>query len=293
MQRLFLEEGGFIDLTQGIDLSAALNFDQGGMDAFGLPKAHGEPVVMGDFVGSVRQGGVVNCRSLSLVPHGAGTQTESVGHLLRTRWSVLEALDPAGGFGYCVLLDVKTQTLAQSGEFYRASGEAADRVVSLSTLRTSWQAVSKPQGDAPRKLKALILRTSGTHGQSVAKPQEDRGQRSWSGTNPPYLTEEAMQWIVDLGIQHLLLDLPSVDRERDQGHLLNHRCFWEMPPGAEECVEEARYKTITELIVVPDDCPTGWGVVQIQIPPFWEDAAPSRPIFYPLRGLSNRVCTVE
>jgi hypothetical protein len=28
------------------------------------------------------------------------------------------------------------------------------------------------------------------------------------------------------GIQHLLIDLPSVDKEKDEGKLLAHKAFW-------------------------------------------------------------------
>ena len=43
--------------------------------------------------------------------------------------------------------------------------------------------------------------------------------KNYSNTNPPYLTKEAMQYIVQKGIKHLLIDLPSVDRENDHGEL--------------------------------------------------------------------------
>ena len=41
--------------------------------------------------------------------------------------------------------------------------------------------------------------------------------RNWSGTNPPYFTTEAINHIASLGCAHLVVDLPSVDREDDEG----------------------------------------------------------------------------
>ena len=57
----------------------------------------------------------------------------------------------------------------------------------------------------------------------------DKQARNYSGTNPPYLHHEAVEYMVECGIDHLLLDLPSVDREVDEGKLLAHRAFWQYP----------------------------------------------------------------
>jgi hypothetical protein len=78
------------------------------------------------------------------------------------------------------------------------------------------------------------------------------------------------------GIQHLLIDLPSVDREVDEGELLSHRAFWHYP-------EEPRFNaTITELIYVPDEVRDGEYLLNLQIAPFENDASPSKPVLYPL-----------
>ena len=43
-----------------------------------------------------------------------------------------------------------------------------------------------------------------------------------------------MEYIVELGINHLLVDLPSIDRIYDEGKLANHRIFWNVEPGSFE-----------------------------------------------------------
>lgn len=53
----------------------------------------------------------------------------------------------------------------------------------------------------------------------------DKKNQNYSHTNPPYLAEEAATYIREIGIQHLLIDLPSVDREEDEGKLLAHKAF--------------------------------------------------------------------
>src|SRR5207237_684576 len=40
---------------------------------------------------------------------------------------------------------------------------------------------------------------------------------------PPFFTAEAMEFIVQSGFKHLLVDLPSIDRLFDDGKLANHR----------------------------------------------------------------------
>ena len=117
-------------------------------------------------------------------------------------------------------------------------------------------------------VEALIIRT---------KPNDhSKMQRQYSGTNFPYLTIGAMQRIVDAGVQHLLVDLPSVDREEDGGALAAHHLFWNVP------VEPNFQKTITELIYVPNEIADGSYVLNLQVSNFANDAAPSRPMLFDL-----------
>ena len=48
----------------------------------------------------------------------------------------------------------------------------------------------------------------------------------YSNTNPPYLLDAAANYLKEKGIKHLLIDLPSVDKEKDNGKLLAHNAFW-------------------------------------------------------------------
>jgi kynurenine formamidase len=103
--------------------------------------------------------------------------------------------------------------------------------------------------------------------------------RNYSGTNPPFLSEEAASWLNETGIRHLLLDLPSVDREEDDGALAAHKAFWGYPEHVrEDC-------TITELIYVPEHVPDGLYLLNIQIAGFEIDVSPSKPILYAIKEL--------
>ena len=82
--------------------------------------------------------------------------------------------------------------------------------------------------------------------------------------------------LVQKGVKHLLLDLPSVDREEDGGQLLNHHQFWQYPN------EIRKDATITELIFVPDEVKDGEYLLNLQVTSLVMDASPSKPVLYEL-----------
>ena len=85
-----------------------------------------------------------------------------------------------------------------------------------------------------------------------------------------------MKLLVEKGVEHLLVDLPSVDREVDGGRLEAHRAFWGVP-------ESPRHQcSITELIYMPSSAPDGMYVLHLSVAPMQNDAATSRPVLYPL-----------
>lgn len=94
-----------------------------------------------------------------------------------------------------------------------------------------------------KKREAVIIRTLPNLNDKISK--------QYSYTNPPYLLEEAAQFLVNKGVEHLLIDLPSVDKERDAGALLAHRAFWNYEG------EMRKQATITELIFVPNTIEDG------------------------------------
>ncbi len=107
---------------------------------------------------------------------------------------------------------------------------------------------------------ALIIRT-------LPNPpaKKTRHYKDW-----PTFTPEAMMRIVSLGVKHLLVDLPSVDRV-DDAKMTNHRIFWR--GGV----------TITEFIYVPNSVKDGAYVLNLQVAAFEADAAPSRPVLYKVK----------
>jgi kynurenine formamidase len=118
----------------------------------------------------------------------------------------------------------------------------------------------------PAEVDAVIIRT--------IPNDEQKQERNYSGGNPPYLHHDAAQLLVDYGVSHLLLDLPSVDREEDEGQLLAHRAFWQHPYAIRNNA------TITEMIYVPEEVKDGLYLLQIQITSMVLDVSPSKPVLY-------------
>jgi len=202
-----------------------------------------EPVRTEQFLGSVAEGGAVNFRDVYFNPHGHGTHTENVGHIVDTDFPVINSISSSHFFANLISVELKNQF--------------NDWVVSEESL-----------AGFDLNVEALIIRT---------KPNDhSKVQRQYSGTNFPYLTLGAMQRIVDAGVQHLLIDLPSVDREEDGGALAAHHLFWNVP------AEPNFQKTITELIYVPNEIADGMYVLNLQVSNFANDAAPSRPMLFDL-----------
>ena len=99
---------------------------------------------------------------------------------------------------------------------------------------------------------------------------------------PPFFTNDALQYIAQLGIHHLIVDIPSVDRMSDDGVLGNHRIFWGDGKNPQCDVNSYSKKTITEMAFIPNSVEDGIYFVNIQIPHFVCDAAPSRPLLFPI-----------
>lgn len=234
------------DLSKPIALYIVLRDGLDNPNCFWAPPVAYSPVVVGDFIGSTARGGPVNFFNVKFNPHGNGTHTECVGHIARERYVLHECLQEAHFWAKLVSL-------------YPRRTDDGDRVIFRDQLEEVLSA-----GDA----EALILRTL---------PNDDlKKTRNYSGSNPPYLHHEAAQYLVDCGIQHLLLDLPSVDREEDGGQLLAHHAFWQYPQAVR------REATITEMIFVPDKVKDGSYLLHLQTAAFDLDVSPSRPVIFDL-----------
>jgi arylformamidase len=245
-----------------IDISIPLRFDGPQPNAYGVEPARSEPCVSGELIGDTRQGGSCNFERYTFIPHCNGTHTECVGHITKERISILDCLTDA--FMNATLISVRPESVHDTIDTYSPSVRDGDQLITLSSIE---QSVNRSE--------ALIIRTL---------PNADSKLTAQYGENvPPYFTTEAMEFIVESGVRHLLVDLPSVDRLFDDGRLLNHRIFWNIDAGSLEVnADTRRHNTITELIYVPNSVVDGEYLLNLQIAPFSSDASPSRPLLFRL-----------
>lgn len=260
-----------VDLAQPFDLSVELDFQGPQVRHFGAPRASAQPFSVPGFSGAVVRGASCNCESITLIPHCNGTHTECAGHLTReplhAHRIVPRKLLPA------LLLSVRPVTPGQTSESSDPAPHPGDPLVTRSALQAGWPATRATE--LPFAPRALVIRTL---------PNEPaKLTRDYTDVTPPYLTREAAQYLVERDIEHLIVDLPSIDRAHDEGRLTAHRLFFGLPPGESALSRAARPQcTITELAYVADEAADGPCLVQLQVPAINGDAVPSRPLLYRL-----------
>lgn len=242
------------------DISIPLRFGGPQPNAYGVGEASGEPCRAGDLIGDTRQGGSCNFEQYTFIAHCNGTHTECVGHITKERISVRDCLRDV--LMSALVVSVRPVGAMDSGDSYACEFEDSNVLVSAASLR-------EVIGD--RKADALVIRT--------LPNEESKLSRKYNDSSVPFLSNDAVRLVNELGFTHLLVDLPSIDRLSDEGKLSNHRIFWGMEPGSHERPSaEHCAKTVTELIYVPEAIADGIYELNLQIAPFESDAAPSRPL---------------
>jgi kynurenine formamidase len=236
-----------VDLNAPIDISIPLMPGHDTVNAWYCEPLRLEPVVMGDWIGDVSRGGPVNFRNVYMNPHGNGTHTECMGHISKEQHSLNRELTTF--FSLCSVISIIPEVMGQ------------DHVITETQIK-----LSNIHSDA----EAVAIRT--------LPNGNEKTRKHYSNTNPPYMEPGAVGHLADLGIKHLLIDLPSIDRERDEGLLAAHHVFWNYP-------EAPRHgTTISELIFIPDNVPDGLYLLNLMITSLENDASPSKPVLYRIKS---------
>jgi len=242
-----------IDLSKPLDISIPLSNNDKNPIAWYQSTPIIEPVKNGDWIGKVSEGkSSTNFNNIFFNPHGHGTHTECLGHITNDFYSINQSLTQF--FFMAELISVEPEI------------QNDDLVITKSQIKNALN------GNSPE---AIIIRTLPNNSDKVSK--------KYSHTNPPYLSEEAAIYIRESGIQHLLIDLPSVDKEHDEGKLLAHKAFWNVK-NVMHLNEDARINsTITEMIFVNNKVKDGSYLLNLQIASFENDASPSKPILFEIK----------
>jgi kynurenine formamidase len=232
------------DISQAFDISLPLRAGGNNPNCYFAEEPQFETIRSGDFVGSVALGGSCNYQKITLTPHGNGTHTECYAHISADSTSINELLT-----SFFALAQLVSVAAKQYGE---------DKVI-------FWEDIL-PKIDFQKPLEALIIRTL---------PNDDaKKTKNYNQTNPPYLHHEVGRALAQRNVKHLLVDLPSVDKEVDGGKLLTHRAFWQYPENTRKDA------FITELIFVDNAISDGFYLLNLQIISLTTDASPSKPILY-------------
>ncbi|NHM01678.1 cyclase family protein [Flavobacterium difficile] len=241
-----------IDLSKPIDISLPLSNTDANPIAWYQNIPEIAPVTMGDWIGKVSEGkSSTNFNNIFFNPHAHGTHTECLGHITREFYSINQCLKQF--FFTAELISIAPMSVGEDSIITKAQ-------------------IEKALGENVPE--AIIIRT--------IPNSEDKKSKNYSNTNPPYIEEAAAVFIREKGIQHLLIDLPSVDKEHDEGKLAAHKAFWNVK-DVNQVNEDARFNcTITEMIYVNDKVSDGSYLLNLQFASFENDASPSKPILYSL-----------
>jgi arylformamidase len=232
-----------INLNEPLDISIPLRGNSSNVNAWYIGPPKIEPEVIDGNTISVTEGASVNFNTISFNPHAHGTHTETVGHITQESFPVNTYLKQ-----FFFLAEVISVAPEKTGDDYVISAKQIQFAV------------------GNKKRDALVIRT--------LPNMKDKKSRQYSHTNWPYLQEDAVKLLVRKGIKHLLIDMPSIDKEEDEGELRGHKAFW-YSHG-----KRRTDATITEMIYVSNKIDDGTYFLNLQIAPFVNDATPSKPVLY-------------
>lgn len=261
-----------VALHRPFDLAITMEFDGPQPRFFAPSGAVAEPLRAGTFTGDVASGASCMCGVYTLSPHCHGTHTECVGHLTGDAIHVatLTPVPPA----FAVVVTVRPGPLGLISHDRPRLSAPTDAVITRAMLAEAAAAWANDPWTA------LVVRTL---------PNEPaKAHRRYEGPCPAaYFTADAMHWIVERGVTSLVVDLPSLDRADDGGGLVAHHAYWGLAAGARDARLARRGDAlVTELAYIPDTVEDGLYLLDLQVPAFAADAAPSRPVIYPVEELS-------
>ena len=240
---LHLNQREFINTLKPIDLSIELTANNNSLKAWGQENPEIEPVRDGNFVGSVAEGGVVNFKNIFFNPHAHLTHTECCGHITEDFHSVNDGLK-----NFFFNAQLLTFTPVDQNE---------ESIITLDQVKSL---------DIDPDVDAIVIRTL---------PNTDAKRTfNYTGSNPPFIHVDVAHYFIEIGVNHILVDLPSVDKEQDGGALAFHHAFWNVPENPNTI------RTITEFIFVPKEVEDGLYILELQMSSFKNDACPSRPVLY-------------
>lgn len=257
-----------VDLSKGESIAITLFPNGEQPNHFAAPKCTSETLEMQGYIGDTKQGGSCNVKVLTLIPHCNGTHTESISHIIDEIIPVYKVISEP--IFSSVLISVAAEIASSTSDNYRPSMDETNSVITRRTLEEKLREYSNSQ------LQGLVVRT-------LPNISLKKNSKYDANNYPPYFTNDAMAYLVERQIKHLLVDFPSVDKMYDQGQLTNHRIFWGVATGSTKTNDQSMInKTITEMVFIDEKIKDGIYLCNLQCPEIETDAVPSRPILHKL-----------
>lgn len=247
---------------------------------FNANLASRSPMQGGGFIGDTEQDGSCNVNELIINPHCNGTHTETIAHICDASAQLSLKISDISVVPLmpCVVISVKPEQVKNTiqGDSYTPQLMENDKIISRLMLTEALADYKNNQ------LQSLVVRTFPN---SESKKYQIYNQNN----QPAFFTRDAILYLNEKGIEHLLVDLPSLDRLHDDGLLTCHHLFWQVIEGSHQASPNSLlHKTITEMAFIDEQICDGFYFLNLQTPAFINDAAPSRPILYDAIKITTR-----
>ena len=252
-----------IDTEEPLDISIPLNFTGPQPNFIGVGKATSHPYQSETVIGDIKEGGGCNFDTITLTTHCNGTHTECIGHITHENISLNNILTDT--WILVELITIHPVKAGGTGDTYTEFMENNDLIIDRISIQNSFEKRQNIDG--------IVIRT-------LPNDDSKRFNTYTTSHESPYFSNEAMAFFEQLKINHLIVDLPTIDRIDDGGILSNHHTFWHIPIGTYNVNKSTLHKTITEIAYIRNEISDGIYLMNLQIAPLVSDASPSRPILF-------------
>ena len=254
-----------VNLNSPHDISIPIDFEGEQLNYFNVPNAIATPYEKGMIKGSTHLGGGCNFDSVSFIPHCHMTHTECVGHIVDE--SVFVNQLPLNGIKTAQIISITPESefdeIEKNSEFYKST----DKIITKSMIKSASEEIDLP-------VEVLVVRT-------LPNPKTKLTMKYDEKNIPPYFSLPALEVIKSSNINHLCIDLPSLDRAVDGGLLAAHHLFWDIPLHSHSLNgQSVSSSTVTELVYITDEVKDGFYFINLQVANLSLDASLSRPVLY-------------
>ena len=210
-------------------------------------------------VWNIKEGAACNIPIIDLNIHCGATHSECRSHITKENLTISETIKDF--FIPSIVISVEpTNNIDNETYHYNLSND--DLIITKAILEKKINIHKKSN------IKAIIIRT-------LPNLEDELISKDYNKEHNAFFSNEAISYLTQIGVEHLLVDLPSIDKLNDGGSLGNHRIFWSLE-------EKPNNNTITEFAFIRDEIKDGFYLLSLNILNINLDASPCRPLIYPV-----------